>query len=246
MQISSASHPFFTGEEKIIDTEGRVDRFKARAKKAAALKSQLGNKAAKAKKEAAKKAEEDAKKEAEKKADEVKKAEEAKKAAEAEAQKAEEAKKAAEELEAKKAAELAAKKAEEDAAKAAAAAAAAKKAEEAKAAKDAKRAEKKEKINALKAQCPPQYKPVGTSAYFWVGILCWLPVIGIFITFILSIAPKNRNLKCFARSKLAYYLIIFIACLIIVLVAGAVIPEENKIAISNACLKIMNALGIYF
>ncbi|MDO4219870.1 MAG: type B 50S ribosomal protein L31 [Candidatus Saccharibacteria bacterium] len=57
MQISSASHPFFTGEEKIIDTEGRVDRFKARAKKAAALKNQLGNKAAKAKKEAAKKAE---------------------------------------------------------------------------------------------------------------------------------------------------------------------------------------------
>ena len=56
MQISSASHPFFTGEEKIIETEGRVDRFKARAKKAAALKAQLGNKAAKAKKEAAKKA----------------------------------------------------------------------------------------------------------------------------------------------------------------------------------------------
>ena len=35
VQISSASHPFFTGEEKIIDTEGRVDRFKARAEKAA-------------------------------------------------------------------------------------------------------------------------------------------------------------------------------------------------------------------
>ena len=31
VHISSASHPFFTGEEKIIDTEGRVDRFKARA-----------------------------------------------------------------------------------------------------------------------------------------------------------------------------------------------------------------------
>jgi large subunit ribosomal protein L31 len=30
IHISSASHPFFTGEEKIIDTEGRVDRFKAR------------------------------------------------------------------------------------------------------------------------------------------------------------------------------------------------------------------------
>ena len=37
VQISSASHPFFTGEEKIIDTEGRVDRFKARAEKAKKL-----------------------------------------------------------------------------------------------------------------------------------------------------------------------------------------------------------------
>ena len=56
VQISSASHPFFTGEEKIIDTEGRVDRFKARAKKAEAMKAKLGNKVAKAKKEAEKKA----------------------------------------------------------------------------------------------------------------------------------------------------------------------------------------------
>lgn len=56
MQISSASHPFFTGEEKIIDTEGRVDRFKARAKKAEALKASLENKAKKAAKEAEKKA----------------------------------------------------------------------------------------------------------------------------------------------------------------------------------------------
>ena len=55
VMISSKSHPFFTGEEKIIDTEGRVDRFKARAAKAAALKEQLANKAIKAKKEAEKK-----------------------------------------------------------------------------------------------------------------------------------------------------------------------------------------------
>lgn len=56
VQISSASHPFFTGEEKIIDTEGRVDRFKARAKRAEALRANLANKAKKAEKEAAKKA----------------------------------------------------------------------------------------------------------------------------------------------------------------------------------------------
>ncbi len=56
VQISSASHPFFTGEEKIIDTEGRVDRFKARAAKAQALRDTLGNKAKKLAKEAEKKA----------------------------------------------------------------------------------------------------------------------------------------------------------------------------------------------
>lgn len=31
VHISSASHPFFTGEERIVDIEGRVDKFKARA-----------------------------------------------------------------------------------------------------------------------------------------------------------------------------------------------------------------------
>ena len=56
VQISSASHPFFTGEEKIIDTEGRVDRFKARAAKAAKMKEALANKAKKTAKEAEKKA----------------------------------------------------------------------------------------------------------------------------------------------------------------------------------------------
>ncbi len=48
MHISSASHPFFTGEEKIIDTEGRVDRFKNRAAAADARKAELANKAKKA------------------------------------------------------------------------------------------------------------------------------------------------------------------------------------------------------
>ena len=48
VHISSASHPFFTGEEKIIDTEGRVDRFKNRAAAAEARKTELANKAKKA------------------------------------------------------------------------------------------------------------------------------------------------------------------------------------------------------
>lgn len=35
VEISSASHPFYTGAEKVIDTAGRVDRFKRRASAAA-------------------------------------------------------------------------------------------------------------------------------------------------------------------------------------------------------------------
>jgi large subunit ribosomal protein L31 len=34
LDVSSASHPFYTGQEKTMDTAGRVERFKARAAKA--------------------------------------------------------------------------------------------------------------------------------------------------------------------------------------------------------------------
>ena len=57
VHISSASHPFFTGEEKIIDTEGRVDRFKRSQEMAEARKAALANKAKKQTAEKAKKAE---------------------------------------------------------------------------------------------------------------------------------------------------------------------------------------------
>ena len=33
VDVSSASHPFYTGQEKVMDTAGRVERFKARAGK---------------------------------------------------------------------------------------------------------------------------------------------------------------------------------------------------------------------
>ena len=28
VEISSASHPFFTGKQRVVDTEGRIGRFK--------------------------------------------------------------------------------------------------------------------------------------------------------------------------------------------------------------------------
>lgn len=60
VHISSSSHPFFTGEERIVDIEGRVDKFKARAaageaakeRRAAAAAKQVRRNAAKAEKAA--------------------------------------------------------------------------------------------------------------------------------------------------------------------------------------------------
>ncbi len=53
VHISSASHPFYTGEEKIVDVEGRVDRFKKQAQQAEERRKSA---AAKAKKSANRKA----------------------------------------------------------------------------------------------------------------------------------------------------------------------------------------------
>lgn len=63
VHITSASHPFFTGEERVLDIEGRVDKFKARAKaakaareaRAKAAQKQVARKAAKTEKTEAKK-----------------------------------------------------------------------------------------------------------------------------------------------------------------------------------------------
>ena len=49
VHITSASHPFFTGEERVLDIEGRVDKFKKRAAAGAASKDK---RAAAAKKQA--------------------------------------------------------------------------------------------------------------------------------------------------------------------------------------------------
>ncbi len=35
VHITGSSHPFYTGEERVLDIEGRVDKFKARAEAAA-------------------------------------------------------------------------------------------------------------------------------------------------------------------------------------------------------------------
>ena len=40
LDISSASHPFFTGKQKLVDSTGRVERFEKRYKKSVNTKEQ--------------------------------------------------------------------------------------------------------------------------------------------------------------------------------------------------------------
>ena len=54
IHISSASHPFFTGQEKLVDIEGRVDKFKARTKAAAQKREEAQKRLADAKAKQAK------------------------------------------------------------------------------------------------------------------------------------------------------------------------------------------------
>ena len=53
VEICSACHPLYTGNKRIVDTAGRVDRFQARLKKSEEMKKKAEARTPKAKKESA-------------------------------------------------------------------------------------------------------------------------------------------------------------------------------------------------
>ena len=147
------------------------------------------------------------------------------------------------------AAAKAAKKAEEQAAKEAAKkqAQAEKDAEKARIAKEKaeakleKKRQKKAAEQALIDACPPQYRPVSTSKYFWLGFLSFFPCIGFIATLILSIAGRNRNIKNFERSILAYYIIALLLVLIALIVVGICLPSGVRENIIEAIWTIIGS-----
>jgi large subunit ribosomal protein L31 len=52
VDICSACHPFFTGEMKFVDTQGRVEKFQAKMKQAGSYQNKKQKKAAKKQEEA--------------------------------------------------------------------------------------------------------------------------------------------------------------------------------------------------
>lgn len=56
IEICGACHPFYTGKEKLVDTAGRVEKFKAKVAKAQAVRTKAQSDRAKTKKTTLKKA----------------------------------------------------------------------------------------------------------------------------------------------------------------------------------------------
>jgi large subunit ribosomal protein L31 len=46
LEICSNCHPFFTGRQKLVDTEGRVDRFQKKAAKSRAIQAETAQRVA--------------------------------------------------------------------------------------------------------------------------------------------------------------------------------------------------------
>ena len=138
--------------------------------------------------------------------------------------------------------------AEKEAAKAQAAAD--KEAEKARIAKekaDAKLEKKRQKREAQQAlidACPPQYRPVSTSKYFWLGFLSFIPFLGFILTIFLSVAGRNRNVKNFEKAILAYYLIALILCLIAIIVVGVALPAEIRNNVLTSLSEIFGSVKI--
>ena len=91
----------------------------------------------------------------------------------------------------------------------------------------------------------PASKVVGTGAYFGLMLLFALPIIGQLACLIMAFAPKNKNIKHFARAQLIWMVIgIIIAALVI----GGIVLLVNTFSdyIAEATGGEFNGLGDLF
>lgn len=106
---------------------------------------------------------------------------------------------------------------------------AAKKAQKEQAKKQAKIEKKAKKAAAFQEkveQCPKDYRPVTVGVFFWCGLLCLLPGIGLIFTLLFSLIPTNKNFKNFARAIFAWYVINLIVLLIFAVIVTFVLGQS--------------------
>lgn len=63
---------------------------------------------------------------------------------------------------------------------------------------------------------PAAYKPVNMWGYYGLSILLRLPIIGFICTFIFAFAPKNKNIKNYARSYFCAWIVGAILTIIVI------------------------------
>ena len=107
-----------------------------------------------------------------------------------------------------------------------------------------KRDQKRAKIQAAIDQCPKEYKPLGTSTYFWLSVLYSIPLLGFIFVLILSAVPRNRNLKNFTRAILVFYLIAIIIALITGIVIMFLMPDPVRGDFLGGVTKIAQSFGM--
>ena len=73
-------------------------------------------------------------------------------------------------------------------------------------------------------------KPISPLGYIGFQLLFALPVIGLIIAIVLSFAPKNQNVKNFARSQIVAILIVILVTIILTVVAMLMgVPVEEYV-----------------
>ena len=107
-----------------------------------------------------------------------------------------------------------------------------------------KKRQKRAAQQALIDACPPQYRPVSTSKYFWLAFLSAIPFIGFIATIFLSIAGRNRNVKNFEKAILAYYIIAIVIALIALIVIGVALPAEIRSNVLTSLREIVGSVNI--
>lgn len=73
-----------------------------------------------------------------------------------------------------------------------------------------------------KQEVPGEYKPLGAWGYVGWQLLFALPFAGFVLLIVMSFAPRNKNLKSFARSYWCMALLVFAIALVAVLIIAAV------------------------
>ncbi len=100
-------------------------------------------------------------------------------------------------------------------------------------------------------QAPASIKPaedktnkvVSTGAYFWLMFLYSIPIIGFLVCLIMSFAPKNKNLKNFARAILIWMII---GLIIAALIVGAIylIFDSIRDLVGESLGSLFDGLGL--